>query len=95
MKAIAIDDFGARPSLHDLPVPGPGEGEVLVRVGASSVNGIDVAVADAYRKGTAEPHFPVVLGRDFAGTVEAAGPGVQSLLPGDAWPVTAWNWRAS
>ena len=33
---------------------------------------------------TAEPHFPVVLGRDFAGTVEAAGAGVQSLLPGYA-----------
>jgi CBS domain-containing protein len=25
MKAIAIDDFGAAPSLHDLPVPVPGE----------------------------------------------------------------------
>ena len=45
MKAIAIDDFGAPPSLHDLPVPEPGEGEVLVRVRASSVNGFDVAVA--------------------------------------------------
>ena len=84
MKAIAIDDFGVPPSLHDLPVPEPGKGEVLVRVEASSVNGIDVAVADGYRKGTAEPRFPVVLGRDFAGTVEAAGAGVQSLLPGDA-----------
>lgn len=28
--------------------------------------------------------FPVVLGRDFVGTVEAAGPGVPSLRPGDA-----------
>ena len=43
MKAIAIDDFGAPPSLHDLPVPEPGEGEVLVRVRTSSVNGFDVA----------------------------------------------------
>ena len=32
MKAIAIDGFGAPPSLHDLPVPEPGESEVLVRV---------------------------------------------------------------
>ena len=32
MKAIAIDDFGTPPSLHDLPVPEPGESEVLVRV---------------------------------------------------------------
>jgi NADPH:quinone reductase-like Zn-dependent oxidoreductase len=84
MKAMAIDGFGAPPSLHDLPVPEPGEGEVLVRVRASSVNGLDVAVAGGYRTGMTEPHFPVVLGRDFAGTVEAAGRGVRSLLPGDA-----------
>ena len=73
MKAIAIDDFGAPPSLHDLPVPEPGEGEVLVRVRASSVNGFDVAVAGGHLKGMIEHHFPVVLGKDFAGTVEAAG----------------------
>ena len=84
MKAMAIDGFGAPPGLHDLPVPEPGEGEVLVRVRASSVNGLDVAVAGGYQSGMTEPHFPVVLGRDFAGTVEAAGPGVRSLLPGDA-----------
>jgi NADPH:quinone reductase len=83
MKAIAIDDFGAPPSLHDLPVPEPGEGEVLVRVRASSVNGFDVAVAGGHLKGMIEHHFPVVLGKDFAGTVETAGPGVQSARPGD------------
>ncbi len=83
MKAIAIDDFGAPPSLHDLPVPEPGEGEVLVKVRASSVNGFDVAVAGGDTKGMMERHFPVVLGKDFAGTVEAAGAGVQSLRPGD------------
>jgi len=84
MKAIAIDDFGAPPSLHALPVPEPGEGEVLVRVRASSVNGFDVSVASGHLKGLIEHRFPVVLGRDFAGTVEAAGPGVQSLRPGEA-----------
>jgi NADPH:quinone reductase-like Zn-dependent oxidoreductase len=84
MKAIAIDGFGAPPSLHDLPVPEPGEGEVLVRVQASSVNGFDVSVAGGYLKGKMDHRFPVVLGRDFAGTVEAAGPGVQSLRPGEA-----------
>jgi NADPH:quinone reductase len=83
MRAIAIDDFGVPPRLHDLPVPEPGEGEVLVRVRASSVNGFDVSVAGGYLKGMMEHRFPVVLGKDFAGTVEAAGPGVQSLRPGD------------
>src|SRR5271167_3116803 len=83
MEAIAIDDFGAPPSLHDLPVPAPGEGEVLVRVLASSVNGFDVAVAGGYLKVMMEHHFPIVLGKDFAGIVEAAGSGVRSLRPGD------------
>jgi NADPH2:quinone reductase len=83
MKAIAIDRFGGPPSLHDLPVPVPGQGEVLVRVRASSVNGFDVAVAGGNLMGMAH-HFPVVLGKDFAGTVEGTGPGVRSLRPGDA-----------
>jgi len=56
---------------------------VLVRVRASSVNGFDVSVANGRLKGMIEHRFPVVLGRDFAGTVEAAGPGVQSPRPGD------------
>src|ERR1700693_3295577 len=84
MKAIAVDYFGAPPSLHDLPVPHPGESEVLVRVRASSVNGFDVAVARGYAQGMTGHRFPVVLGRDFVGTVAEAGPGVPSLRPGDA-----------
>jgi CBS domain-containing protein len=84
MKAIAIDGFGAPPRLRDLPVPEPGEGEILVRVRASSVNGFDVSVAHGDLQGRIEHRFPVVLGRDFAGTVEAAGPGVTSLRPGQA-----------
>src|SRR5580658_3341756 len=72
-----------RQGLHDLPAPEPEEGEVLVRVRASSVNGFDVSVANGRLKGMIEHRFPVVLGRDFADTVEAAGPGVQSPRPGD------------
>ena len=84
MRAIAIDDFGAPPALHDLPVPQPVAGEVLVRVQASSVNGFDLSVAKGYLKDAMEHRFPVVLGKDFAGTVEATGPGVETLQVGDA-----------
>ena len=45
MRAIALAAFGVAPALHDLPVPQPGAGELLVRVRASSVNGFDGAVA--------------------------------------------------
>jgi NADPH:quinone reductase-like Zn-dependent oxidoreductase len=41
MRAIAVDDFVAPPAPHDIPRPRPAEGEVLVRVAASSLNGFD------------------------------------------------------
>jgi NADPH:quinone reductase len=84
MKAIAIDDFGANPTLHDLPDPTPGEGELLVRVQASSVNGMDLAVASGMVKGMMEYELPIVLGRDYAGVVEAVGPGVTGFEVGDS-----------
>jgi NADPH:quinone reductase len=83
MRALAILDDGNPASIHDVDKPQPGPGEVLVRVRAASINGFDIFVANGYLKGMMEHRFPVVLGRDFAGTVEAAGPGVQSLRPGD------------
>jgi NADPH:quinone reductase-like Zn-dependent oxidoreductase len=54
MKAIAINDFAADPTMHDLPDPTPGAGEVLVRVEASSVNGFDLGVASGMVKGMIE-----------------------------------------
>ena len=84
MKALAITDFGAEPTLHDLPAPDPAEGEVLVRVRASSVNGLDQAIASGGIKHMGAPYeFPIVLGRDAAGTVEAVGAGVTAFAPGD------------
>ena len=83
MRAIAIDDFGTAPALSDLPMPEPGPGEVLVRVHASSLNGFDLSVAAGWLKGMMEHRFPVVLGKDFAGTVEAVGAGVSRFAVGD------------
>jgi NADPH:quinone reductase-like Zn-dependent oxidoreductase len=84
MRAVAINDFGARPTVVDLPVPEPGPGQVLVRVKASSVNGFDVAVAAGAYKGKLEHKFPVVLGKDFAGTVEGVGEGASRFHFGEA-----------
>ena len=83
MKAIAVADFAVGPTLMELPVPQPGPGEVLVRVAASSLNGFDVTAASGYLQGMMEHRFPVVLGKDFAGTVEAIGEGVTAVGPGD------------
>ena len=83
MRAIVLTEQGASPTLTELPTPTPGAGEVLVRVQASSVNGFDAAVAAGYLAGMMEHRFPVVLGKDFAGTVEAVGPGVSRFAVGD------------
>jgi NADPH:quinone reductase len=81
MRAFSLDGFDTPPALTELPDPVPGDGEVLVRVQASSVNPVDNAIAAGMLKGAFEHDFPVVLGRDFAGVVEQAGPGA-TLTPG-------------
>lgn len=74
MRAITLDAEGAAPALRDdLARPSPGPGEVLVRVRASSINGFDKKAAAGMMRGAMEYRFPVVLGKDFAGEVEAIG----------------------
>src|SRR4051812_50210725 len=83
MKAVVTTEQGARPEVTDVPKPQPGAGEVLVKVQASSVNGFDLSVAGGHVVGMMEHRFPVVLGKDFAGTVEAVGDGVNRFPPRD------------
>ncbi|GGS98289.1 NADPH:quinone reductase [Nonomuraea spiralis] len=83
MRAMAFTGFGAGLAATDLPTPEPAPGEVLVRVLASSVNGFDLGVLGGHLKGVYEYEFPVVLGKDFAGTVAAVGEGVTGLTAGE------------
>ena len=84
MRAFALPSADAEPTVIEVPEPAPSPGEVLVRVAASSLNGFDSAVAAGYLQGMMEHRFPVVLGKDFAGTVEAAGEGASRFARGDA-----------
>jgi NADPH:quinone reductase-like Zn-dependent oxidoreductase len=67
----------------DLPVADPAPGEVRVTIAAAPVNPVDLAVAGGsfHAAGLIKQHERTGLGWDFAGTVAAAGPGVD-LLPG-------------
>lgn len=83
MIAACINETGP-PSViqaRELPTPEPGPGQVRVKVAAAAVNPIDLYI----RAGTIPtPHpFPYVVGCDLAGTVDAVGPGVVSVGPGD------------
>ncbi|MEV0451171.1 NADP-dependent oxidoreductase [Streptomyces sp. NPDC050600] len=76
MRAVTIEEFGAAPTVNEVAKPVPGPGEILVKVSHSSLNGFDGAVIYGFLKDVLEHKFPVTLGKDFAGTVEAVGEGV-------------------
>jgi NADPH2:quinone reductase len=85
MRAIRVPQYGGPEAMHleELPTPKPGEGQALVRIEAAGVNFIDVYQRSGLYKGA----LPVPLGLEGAGTVEAVGPGVTTVRPGEhvAW----------
>ena len=83
MKAFGLVDENASAAVIEVPTPEPGPGEVRVRVRASSVNGYDVFVASGMARGMMEHRYPVVVGKDFAGVIDAVGDGVTRFAVGD------------
>jgi NADPH:quinone reductase-like Zn-dependent oxidoreductase len=71
VPAVTLASVPAGPAVSDLPDPRPEAGELLVRVAPSSINGFDVTTVADYPQGMLEHRFPLVPGRDFAGTVVA------------------------
>lgn len=96
MKSIRIEQYGGPHVLlrRDIPIPMPGEGEVLVRVFHAGINFMDVhtrqgkyANSRTYKVG-----LPCTLGMEGAGVVVESGPHVDTVKPGDrvAWCI-AWG----
>ena len=84
MRAVVITSAeSTSPELVDLPLPEPQAGEVRVKVAAASVNGFDLSVAAGYTKSIMEHRYPLVLGKDFAGIVDAVGPEASGFAIGD------------
>jgi NADPH:quinone reductase-like Zn-dependent oxidoreductase len=85
MKAIRIHNYGGPEVLkyEDAPRPEPGEGEVLIRVHAASVNPIDWKVREGHTKDFWPHEFPLILGWDLSGVVEELGRGVSRFKIGD------------
>src|SRR6478735_1426670 len=77
MKAIRIHKYGGPEVLQyeDAPRPKPQAGEVLIRVHAAGVNPIDWKIREGHMKDFWPHKFPLILGWDVSGTVEAVGPG--------------------
>ncbi|WP_172386750.1 Zn-dependent alcohol dehydrogenase [Streptomyces sp. MNP-20] len=78
MRGVVFDGRSVE-VVDDLQVRDPGPGEVLVAVAAAGLCHSDLSVLD----GTIPFPVPVVLGHEGAGVVEAVGPGVTHVVPGD------------
>ena len=83
MKAWLLKDFGLNNlQLEEIPTPIPKAGELLVKVGAVSLNYRDKAIVDGFY----EPHMvpkPLIPVSDAAGTVVAIGEGVSRFRIGE------------
>jgi NADPH:quinone reductase len=80
MRAAAIDRFGPPEvlTLHTLPTPKPGPGEVLIAMHAAGVGGWDAELRNGSYT-TERERFPLVLGTDGAGLVVERGSRVRRL----------------
>ncbi len=87
VKAVVSRGKGRPVEVTTINVPDPGPGEALVQVQACGVCHTDLH----YREGGINDDFPFLLGHEAAGIVEAVGPGVTAIAPGD---FVVLNWRA-
>ncbi|APR79999.1 Quinone oxidoreductase [Minicystis rosea] len=83
MKAIRLDRHGGPEvlELHDVPIPEPRRGEVVVRVAHAGVNFADINLRKTGYPGPIP--LPVTPGLEAAGIVEAVGEGVTRVRAGD------------
>ncbi len=87
VRGVIARAKGAPVEVVNIVVPDPGPGEALVRVQACGVCHTDLH----YREGGINDEFPFLLGHEAAGVVEAVGPDVTDVAPGD---FVILNWRA-
>ncbi|NUT91807.1 MAG: NADP-dependent oxidoreductase [Saccharothrix sp.] len=83
MRALLIPAAGEPARTGHLAKPHVAPDSVLVRVRAASLNGIDNGTVTGTLARFVPHEYPVVIGRDGAGVVEAVGGGVEHVHPGD------------
>ena len=78
-KALLLDAKLGNFTVHSIPVPSPGPGEILVKVKAAALNPADWKAHTGY----VPVKFPAILGADVSGDVEEIGEGVTDFKKGD------------
>ena len=82
MKAFQFVEFQKPAELRDVPVPEPGPGQVLIKIGGAGACHSDLHILEA-PAGTTSFQLPFTLGHENAGWVEKLGPGTTGFAHGD------------
>lgn len=80
MMKAAVLKAAKEMAVEEVPVPAPGEGEVLIKVAANGLCHTDLT----YYEGHVKVEYPLILGHEAAGEVAETGPGCANLAAGDA-----------
>ncbi|QBI18575.1 NAD(P)-dependent alcohol dehydrogenase [Egibacter rhizosphaerae] len=88
MRAYQLTAWQQPPELREVPVPEPGAGEVLVRIGGAGACHSDLHLME-WPEGVVPYEVPFTLGHENAGWVEAVGAGVRTVEPGQ--PVAVYG----
>jgi NADPH:quinone reductase-like Zn-dependent oxidoreductase len=94
MKAIQIKEYGSPEVLQLVEIPKPAiqPGEVLIRMKAAGVNGIDVKMRAGYLKQVMPFPLPKTLGWDAAGIIQEIGTEIKRFRLGDeVYSMTSFN----
>jgi alcohol dehydrogenase, propanol-preferring len=83
MKAFRMVGWKTPPEYQEVPVPDPGPGQVLVKVGAAGLCHSDLHVIHEFDEGSMNASPPFTLGHENAGWVEALGPGARGIEVGE------------
>jgi alcohol dehydrogenase, propanol-preferring len=88
MRAVVFENWQTFPSLIEVDRPGPGPGEVLLKVAGAGACHSDVAIYREFTEGAPgaiPPRF--ILGHENSGWIEELGSGVEGFTVGDAFLV--------
>lgn len=87
MRAIVVDEPGGPEvlKLREVPLPEPKEGHVRIHVAYAGLNFFEVLTRSG--RYLRRPKYPIILGGEVSGVIDAVGAGVTHLQPGQ--PVCA------
>jgi len=89
MRAMQLEKPGQPLRKAELPVPGLGAGQLLIRVRACAVCRTDLHVVDGE---LTQPKLPLIPGHEIVGTIEAKGQDVQRFKIGDRVGIPWLGW---